>query len=1115
MDLMSRVCRPYLDKFVIVFINDVFNYSKSQEEHVKHLSNEIHVDPSKIDAVKNWKAPKTPSEDRLCNAHVLALLEGPKDFVVYCDASGLGLGCVLIQRELLSDYDCEIRYHLGKANMVADALSRKERVKPKRVRAMNMTLQSSIKDRILATQKEASNESEGLQKDLDEMVELRNDGGLYYLDRIWAPLKGDVRTLIMDEDHKSKYSVHPRDDKMYYDLRDTYCEHDTIWAIVDRLTKSAYFLPMREDYKMDRLARLYLNEIVARHGVLISIISNHDSRFTLRFWKSMQKALGTRLDMSTAYHPQTYGHMYGRKCRSPIMWAEIREGQLIGPELVQETTKKISQINDRLKAALKGVVCFGKKGKLAPRFVGPFEIIEKVGPMAYRLDLPEELYGVHDTFHVSNLKKCSANPILQVPLDEIQVDAKLNFMEELVEILEREVKKLKRSRIAIVKNKVVNESLTAELARYKEQVKLYDKRARAENEKVKQHYKELYDSIKITRAKTIEKTTFLLIENEKLKAQLKGKMQCVTMATVKPKVLAPCMYAIDVGPIPPRNRNNRKNHLDYLKLLKESVETLCEIVKEAWSEKPLDNALKNACFYTKRSQELLEYVIVICPKEFNKRDKQYLWIYWIEWIRLPSICEMFESDGYAYPGLCLLEQMGTPAQVCVWSCPNIIAQPVVPLDAMSTPVFVNPESSTQADGAQSSRVLVRLPKDPYEAIRQAYLVGTDTESEPFEGMARTPESPHIIAPPTCHVEESEGFGTFGARSTSSDSTAPLFPDHPLTHTTPVLVLILCRTTRMAVRVLHVMSPGLSASIAEVAAMSDSTIRKRFRSSYYSSPSSTLPVQKRYRGTSKLILGTDSEDDAEIENSSDSDSESEGVEDEGPTAEDEGPTTEDEDPAVEDEGLAAGVEGPSLDDESYGLDDESHGVDGESYGLDDESRGIDDEGRDIESDGLGLREEEAVPEGQGFGSALEPERSERVSTFRQPTLTTWTDPEDGMIYIDVPIYPPPTPPIQTSPSPEWTSGLLPISLSLFAVPLPVSSPMIPLTVPSPIATSTATILVNEDQFIEVGAQLELYRGILQDHTQHLDAMPPTLFAEIDRYVMELYTRSGAVRDEIFF
>ncbi|GKD19973.1 putative reverse transcriptase domain-containing protein [Tanacetum coccineum] len=516
MDLMNRVCRLYLDKFMIVFIDDILIYSKTQEEHVEHLrlvlellkkeklyakfskwefwlrevqflghvinGNGIHVDPSKIEAVKNWKAPRTPIEVRsflglagyyrrfiknfskiaksltICwelyfelimtkhikdggptrqswnnNAPVLALPDGPEDFVVYCDASGIGLGCVLMQR--------------------------------------------------------------GKNK---EVLELCYTGFEYGF-----PLKGEVRTLILDEAHKSMYSVHPRANKMYYDLRDRYwwprmkkdiAEYEGIamdfvtklprtssgidiiwvcWVIVDRLTKSAHFLPMREDYKMERLARLYLNEIVARHGVPISIISDRDSRFTSRFWQSMQEALGTRLDMSTAYHPQTDGQsertiqtledmlravrcapfeaLYGRKCRSPIMWAEVGEGQLIGPELVQETTKKILQIKDRLKAARDRVVHFGKKGKLAPRFVGPFEIIEKVGHVAYRLDLPEELNGVHDTFHVSNLKKCLADPTLKVLLDEIQVDSKLNFMEEPVEILEREFKKLKRSRIAIVK----------------------------------------------------------------------------------------------------------------------------------------------------------------------------------------------------------------------------------------------------------------------------------------------------------------------------------------------------------------------------------------------------------------------------------------------------------------------------------------------------------------------------------------------------------------------------------------------------------------------------------------------------------------------------------------
>ncbi|GKA14328.1 putative reverse transcriptase domain-containing protein [Tanacetum coccineum] len=215
--------------------------------------------------------------------------------------------------------------------------------------------------------------------------------------------------------------------------------HDTIWVIVDRLTKSTHFLPMCEDYKIDRLTKLYLNEIVVRHGVLISIISDCDSRFTSRFWQSMQEALGTRLDMSTAYHPQTDGQS---ECIIQTLedmlraCAEFGEGQLIGPELVQETTEKISHIKNRLKAARDRQKSYADRrrkplergGNKAPRFIGPFEIIEKVGPVAYKLNFLEELDGVHDTFHVSNLKKCLADPTLHVLLDEIRVDAKLNFI---------------------------------------------------------------------------------------------------------------------------------------------------------------------------------------------------------------------------------------------------------------------------------------------------------------------------------------------------------------------------------------------------------------------------------------------------------------------------------------------------------------------------------------------------------------------------------------------------------------------------------------------------------------------------------------------------------------
>ncbi|GKD84014.1 hypothetical protein Tco_1350853 [Tanacetum coccineum] len=236
---------------------------------------------------------------------------------------------------------------------------------------------------------------------------------------------------------------------------------------------------------------------------------------------------------------------------------------------------------------------------------------------------------------------------------------------------------------------------------------------------------------------------------------------------------------------------------------------------------------------------------------------------------------------------------------------------------MSTPVFVDPESSTQADRAQSSRVPVPLPEDPYEAIRQAYLDGMNTESEPFEDLieTETPELPLTVAPPISLSES----------------------------TLLVLVPILHRTARMAMRAPPAMSSGLFVNIAEVATMSESAFRKRFRSSYESSPSVSppnLPSRKRYRGTSELV--EDSEVDEEIDESLDSNSI-------GEDAEDEGSTTKDEDPAAGDEGLAARVNGPGTDDKSHVLDDES--------------RGLSDKGHSVESDGLGLEKEEVVPGGQ--------------------------------------------------------------------------------------------------------------------------------------------------------
>ncbi|GJV17608.1 putative reverse transcriptase domain-containing protein [Tanacetum coccineum] len=372
--------------------------------------------------------------------------------------------------ELFSDYDCKIRYHPSKANVVADALSRKER-------------------------KEVVDESAGLQKGLDEMIEQRSDGALYYLDRIWVPLKSDVRTLIMDEAHKSKYFVkaeHQRPSGLLQQpeipvwkwegiamdfvtkLPRTSSGHDTIWVIVDRLTKSAHFLPMRKDYKMERLARLYLNEIVARHGVPISIISDRDSRFTSRFWQSMQEALGTRLDMSTAYHPQTDGQsertiqtledmlracvldfggswdvhlllvefsynnsyhssvrcalfeaLYGRKVVSPIMRAEgwsmdrLKAASDRQKSYAYKRRKPLEfRVGDYVLLKVspwKGVVRFGKKGKLAHRFIENFSKIAKsltiLTQKSKTFDWGEEQ---ELAFQTLKYKLCNA-PILALP----------------------------------------------------------------------------------------------------------------------------------------------------------------------------------------------------------------------------------------------------------------------------------------------------------------------------------------------------------------------------------------------------------------------------------------------------------------------------------------------------------------------------------------------------------------------------------------------------------------------------------------------------------------------------------------------------------------------------
>jgi hypothetical protein len=516
--------------------------------------------------------------------------------------------------ELIKDYDLEVHYHPGKANVVADALSRKARCHSLSVEAFNDTLcnqmrklnleiipqgslnhlsiKNTLRDKIIKSQlhNEGINNiklklSQGEVK--YKCFHTDHQGTLWFNNRIVVPKDRQLRKQILDEAHLSKFSIHPGSTKMYQDLRQNFwwtrmkreiakyvsecdtCQrvkashlkasgtlqplpipswkwedismdfivglpntpqkHDSIWVIIDRLTKTAHFIPVRTIYTTKKYAEVYLDQIVRLHGIPKTIISDRGPQFIARFWEQLQSALGTKLIRSSAYHPQTDGQtervnqiledmlracvihygtswdkclalaefsynnsyqsslqmapfeaLYGRRCRTPLNWSQTGERHIFGPDLVIEAEDKVKIIQANLKTAqsrqksyadkrrkplqfqvgdfvylrvspTKGVQRFGIKGKLAPRYIGPFEILKDCGPVAYKIRLPSQLAAVHDVFHVSQLKKCIKVPTEIIETTAIEIEPDLSYAEQPIQILDTKERTTRRKTVKMYK----------------------------------------------------------------------------------------------------------------------------------------------------------------------------------------------------------------------------------------------------------------------------------------------------------------------------------------------------------------------------------------------------------------------------------------------------------------------------------------------------------------------------------------------------------------------------------------------------------------------------------------------------------------------------------------